>query len=209
MKRVGGLYSYNTIIGIKSQGRGQGGFTIVELLIVVVVIAILAAITVVSYNGISTQAKNAAIIEGASNVQRILTSYIATTGSYPVTNTSAFICITSEGGCHRNTSSSLANNATLDAAMATIGTVPQSVPLASSVRGGITYHYSAARTVGGVSAPLIISYYIIGINQPCGVSRIVDNEDDVTHFSTRGFSSGNVNSSGLTQCAVSIEGPGV
>ncbi len=37
------------------------GFTIVELLIVVVVIAILAAITIVSYNGISRQAKNSAL----------------------------------------------------------------------------------------------------------------------------------------------------
>jgi len=36
------------------------GFTIVELLIVVVVIAILAAITIVSYNGITSQAKEAA-----------------------------------------------------------------------------------------------------------------------------------------------------
>ena len=36
------------------------GFTIVELLIVVVVIAILAAITIVSYNGISQSARNSA-----------------------------------------------------------------------------------------------------------------------------------------------------
>lgn len=34
------------------------GFTIVELLIVVVVIAILAAITIVSYNGIQERAKS-------------------------------------------------------------------------------------------------------------------------------------------------------
>ncbi len=37
------------------------GFTIVELLIVVVVIAILAAITIVSYNGISNRAKSSAV----------------------------------------------------------------------------------------------------------------------------------------------------
>lgn len=37
--------------------RGRGGFTIVELLIVIVVIAILAAITIVSYNGISRRAE--------------------------------------------------------------------------------------------------------------------------------------------------------
>ncbi len=39
--------------------RNRHGFTIVELLIVIVVIAILAAITVVSYNGIQQRAQNA------------------------------------------------------------------------------------------------------------------------------------------------------
>ncbi|WP_298868464.1 prepilin-type N-terminal cleavage/methylation domain-containing protein [uncultured Microbacterium sp.] len=42
-------------------GSDQYGFTIVELLIVVVVIAILAAITIVSYNGITKQAKASAM----------------------------------------------------------------------------------------------------------------------------------------------------
>jgi type IV pilus assembly protein PilA len=39
----------------------QTGFTIVELLIVVVVIAILAAITIVSFNGIQARANQAKI----------------------------------------------------------------------------------------------------------------------------------------------------
>lgn len=34
------------------------GFTIVELLIVIVIIAILATVTIVSYNGIQARAKN-------------------------------------------------------------------------------------------------------------------------------------------------------
>jgi prepilin-type N-terminal cleavage/methylation domain-containing protein len=38
--------------------KNKNGFTIVELLIVIVVIAILAAITVVAYNGIQDRAKN-------------------------------------------------------------------------------------------------------------------------------------------------------
>ena len=37
----------------------KSGFTIVELLIVIVVIGILAAITIVSYNGIQNRSKNA------------------------------------------------------------------------------------------------------------------------------------------------------
>jgi prepilin-type N-terminal cleavage/methylation domain-containing protein len=48
----------------------QNGFTIVELLIVVVVIAILAAITIVSYNGIQNRAKESAAQSAASQVAK-------------------------------------------------------------------------------------------------------------------------------------------
>lgn len=55
---------------IKPKGQTQSGFTIVELLIVVVVIAILAAITIVSYNGITNRANATSAQETASTVQK-------------------------------------------------------------------------------------------------------------------------------------------
>lgn len=61
------------------------GFTIVELLIVIVIIAILAAITLVSYNGITTRARDAARQSDISNVQKLVESYYALNGSYPKT----------------------------------------------------------------------------------------------------------------------------
>ncbi len=48
--------------------RGKTGFTIVELLIVVVVIAILAAITVVSFNGIQQQARDTKRIDDVNKI---------------------------------------------------------------------------------------------------------------------------------------------
>ena len=50
----------------------QGGFTIVELLIVVVVIAILAAVTIMSYNGITARAQQSKISEDLTNLQKAI-----------------------------------------------------------------------------------------------------------------------------------------
>ena len=55
--------------------RKQPGFTIVELLIVVVVIAILAAITVVAYNGITNRAKASAAQSAASQAAKKIAAY--------------------------------------------------------------------------------------------------------------------------------------
>lgn len=61
------------------------GFTIVELLIVIVVIGILAAITIVAYNGIQIRAFNARAQSDIINVQKIVEAYNATNGNYPST----------------------------------------------------------------------------------------------------------------------------
>ncbi len=59
------------------------GFTIVELLIVVVVIAILAAITVVAYNGIQQQATNTKTTQALNDWVKILSMYKADNGRWP------------------------------------------------------------------------------------------------------------------------------
>lgn len=61
------------------------GFTIVELLIVIVVIAILAAITIVAYNGISNRAKSTSAQATASSIAKKLEAYNAEVGNYPAT----------------------------------------------------------------------------------------------------------------------------
>ena len=52
---------------LKRSSRKQPAFTIVELLIVIVIIAILAAITIVSYSGITSRAKTASVEADVSN----------------------------------------------------------------------------------------------------------------------------------------------
>jgi prepilin-type N-terminal cleavage/methylation domain-containing protein len=61
------------------------GFTIVELLIVIVVIGILAAITVVAYNGIQNRAKASSASSAATQAAKKIALYQADTSTYPLT----------------------------------------------------------------------------------------------------------------------------
>jgi len=60
------------------------GFTIVELLVVIVVIGILAAITLVAYTGISSKATVASLRSDLSNSSTMLGMYYTDHGNYPV-----------------------------------------------------------------------------------------------------------------------------
>ncbi len=64
----------------------NAGFTIVELLIVIVVIGILAAITIVAFNGVQNRAKDAAQVTLVSQWESILKLYVAEHGTLPSTS---------------------------------------------------------------------------------------------------------------------------
>jgi prepilin-type N-terminal cleavage/methylation domain-containing protein len=86
------------------QASNRRGFTIVELLIVIVVIGILAAITIVAYTGISQRAIAASLQSDLDNASKQLKLYQVDNSAYPTTNdcsaspAAGSICLKSASG---------------------------------------------------------------------------------------------------------------
>src|SRR4051812_7764221 len=63
--------------------KRQSGFTIVELLIVIVVIGILATLVIVTFTGIQQKARNSQRQTDINALDSHIEAYYAQTGSYP------------------------------------------------------------------------------------------------------------------------------
>lgn len=63
--------------------KRQSGFTIVELLIVIVVIGILAALVITTYSGIQAKARNSERQTDVQSVQTQIEAYFSQNGFYP------------------------------------------------------------------------------------------------------------------------------
>ena len=84
--------------------RSKGGFTIVELLIVIVVIAVLAAVTIVAFNGLSQRARVSQAASQLDQARKKVREYFTINSTYPAsladagvpdTNGSAYIIASS------------------------------------------------------------------------------------------------------------------
>lgn len=101
----------------------QSGFTIVELLIVIVVIGILAAITIVAFNGVQQKGRDAKRSNDISYIKKLLEMYKADNSTYPA------VCAGGDNsGCTITTLAS-----------ALVPTYAQSIP--QDVNASRPYHY--------------------------------------------------------------------
>jgi|GEM_PF-1243904 len=164
--------------------RNFSGFTIVELLVVIVVIGILAAITIVSYTGISQKAVASSLQADLSNNSKKLKMYQADYGSFPtsldanncpllpIADTTKYCIKFSAGNSFvgysgSNSSSSqsfllVAGNGSLNYKITNT-----SAPIASTMQPGVTagavLELHAAKAVNGISpginSPLTTNWY--------------------------------------------------
>ena len=162
----------------------QKGFTIVELLIVIVIIGILAAITIVAYNGIQQRSRDAQVISGVEVYRKALKSYEIVNSAYP-TATGCLGASYPADQCWQGDSGNRVVSATLDANLAsfmsakpTLATSLMSIGITNNIRAGALY----------VTSPSRIIYYLSGPSRPCVISG------------ASGITEGGV----VTQCALTL-----
>jgi len=168
----------------------QTGFTIVELLIVIVVIGILAAITIVVYNGVQTRAENTKTINAVASYAKGITAYAVTYGNYPITAGypclgSASLCARvagTTGGCAATSDGSVGQVAAFNTDISQImGSSLPSPSTQTMVCGTNTYSGAYYRPSTGTQAWIV--FYLRG-NQPCdavGMTVSVrQQQDDMT-----------------------------
>lgn len=163
------------------------GFTIVELLIVIVVVAILASIAIISYSGIQDRADNARRITAAQNWVKLFNSYVTANGKYPAnqgwycigeTNITTFDsnpdidCGVSNNVKHDDSTLTT----TLNTEIRTLGALPQfpgePVQVDSSLKGSGLLLRFETNTADSKSYPTLI-FFLRGSDQDCAVRPLV------------------------------------
>ena len=148
-------------------------FTIVELLIVVVVIAILAAITIVSYNGITTRAVESSMKSDLHSAATAVGIDYANTGVYPA-NAAA-------GNGGQGLKASAGNVLTYS------GSASNFCASITNTKVGSTFYITEGGTIQTGTCPLIIadgSFMQVITNANCPTTRIraVDARDNKTYW---------------------------
>lgn len=165
--------------------KPQAGFTIVELLIVIVVIAILATISIVAYNGIQVRARNTARLTAAQNIYKQLEMYTRQTGQGFGSNV---FCLPTganfdagNGGlpdCYASNaprSEDAVANSNFTAQKIQFSYPNTSITAANDVQYygiQVAFFLDLTQGMSGVLRPYVLSFWLEGNNQDCGSNSV-------------------------------------
>lgn len=138
-----------TTQNMKDFHKQNSGFTIVELLIVIVIIGILAALVIVAYTGIQARARTAQYQTDALAVVKKMEAYNASAGVYPVTG---------------STTTGTAGASAVTTLMSTVkeSTLPQSASIYSVNAPNTAPTYAQAVSAAPVNDVYYVSYCSTG-----------------------------------------------
>lgn len=155
--------------GGKLHIQAKRGFTIVELLMVIIVIDILAAITIVAFTGVQQRTRNTAKVASVQQAVKLVRLYKAENEEYPRSVDGTW-CLTQDNACtdYSGTVSS-SDNTPLMNELKQYGSPPASAgdKIETGGRYGIQYLYASNRTLSSQPNPVLIIYWLDGINQMC------------------------------------------
>lgn len=150
------------------------GFTIVELLIVIVVIGILAAITIVAFNGVQQRAENNKTVSAVKEYAKLAQAYAAEKSEYPIVNwaclaphttPTAARCGNLTDGVSTCGGGGASSNATFDTALKTVASKLPDLSSQQMNCGGKTYAGAWYHSTDGRTAT--IQYYLRGNVDTC------------------------------------------
>lgn len=165
--------------------KTTSGFTIIELLIVVIVIAILTAISIITYNRVQARAINAKIISNVHSYYNVIQLYKAQDGyrypSVPNENPTqvSMVCLGigyPNGGCGKVTGVNIYESQAFNNKLKSVSGNQDVVNLTFGAVQGENF-IGAVYGIDSVGPPAphtgygrVIEWFLIGENQDCSVS---------------------------------------
>lgn len=187
------------------------GFTIVELLIVIVVIAILAAVTIVAYNGIQARAKATQVESTVDQYRKALLQYATLNKEYP--RASGSFCLGEiadyPDGCFSGSDTDATVVTKLKSVLSNLPQVDSSCKMmyGNSCRRNLTFVHQSGATLDGSAHPYYLMYFLDGGQNCLLAGNVGGSWEAYTSAPNSSQYFERDSATGVTMCVVSMPDP--